>query len=171
MWEVGFASWRRSAIPGTWPAHDHALPKGGWLSAAAKDQIVQWNQGDNALRSDLDYPRILSSGFRTRTWESYLKNRPVGGTVDLSGLQTAFKTGGKSPAADNSGDNDVQQVQRALNHYLDSKLAVDGIAGPTTKGVYATYQARKYGVAKWSADANGIPGKASLQGLAFTVIA
>lgn len=170
-WEVGFASWRRAAKAGVWPSHDHALPKGGWLSDAAKGQIVQWNQGDNALVSDLDYPRILSSGFRTRTWETYLSSRPTGVVVDLSGLQTAFKTGGKSPAADNAGDNDVQQVQRALNHYLDSKLLVDGIAGPTTKGVYATYQARKYGIKIWSTDANGIPGAASLKGLDLRVVA
>lgn len=169
-WEVGFASWRRSYIAGLWPAHDHALPKGGDLSAGAKAQIVQWNQGDNALKSDDPYPRIESSGFKARTWESYLNTRPSG-TVDLSGLVTAFTNGGTSPADDNEGDNDVQQVQKALNHFLDSGLSVDGVAGPATKGVYATYQARKYGVVKGSATANGIPGESSLKGLGFTVVA
>jgi hypothetical protein len=163
-WEVGFASWLRPYIAGLWPAHDHALPKGGDLSAGAKAQITQWFQGDDALKSDKNYPRIDSSGFKARTWESYLKVRPSG-TVDLSGLITAFETGGQS------GNNDVKQVQAALNHFLNSKLSVDGIAGPATKAVYATYQSRKYGVAKGSATANGIPGESSLKGLGFTVVA
>jgi hypothetical protein len=169
-WEVGFASWLRPYIAGLWPAHCHALPKGGDLSAGAKAQITQWFQGDDALKSDKNYPRIDSSGFKARTWESYLKTRPSG-NVDLSGLVTAFKNGGTSPATDNEGDNDVQQVQKALNHFLNSKLSVDGVAGPATKAVYMTYQARKYGVAKGTSTANGIPGKSSLEGLGFTVVA
>ena len=169
-WEVGFSSWLRPYIAGLWPAHCHALPKGGDLSSGAKAQITQWFQGDDALKSDKNYPRIESSGLQHRTWESYQKVRPSG-KVDLSGLVTAFKSGGKSPAGDNEGDNDVQQVQAALNHYTGSKLSVDGIAGPATKSVYATYQARKYGVATGTATANGIPGESSLKGLGFTVVA
>jgi len=160
MWEVGFASWRRSLITGVWPAHDHALPKGGQLSDAADRQIVQWHQGDNALKSDKPYPRILSSGFVARTWEKYVDLRPSG-TVDLSGLVTAFTAGGRSP--------DVKPVQQALNHFLDSKLAVDGLAGPATKGVYETYQSRLYGIPKSDPAADGIPGPNSLSKLGFKI--
>lgn len=161
-WEVGFASWRRGKIRFVWPAHDHDLPKGGQLSDAADRQIVQWFQGDNALKSDKPYPRILSSGFVARTWEKYVDLRPSG-NVDLSGLVSAFQTG------DQMADNDVEQVQAALNHFLDSKLAVDGIAGPATKGVYETYQSRLYGIPKDHPGADGIPGRDSLTKLGFTV--
>lgn len=164
IWEVGFAAWRRPYIAGLWPAHTHAIPKGGDLSKGAKAQITQWNQGDDALKSDNNYPRIDSSGFKSRTWESYLSGRPTG-NVSLALLVKAFQT------AKAVGGNDVQQVQKALNHFLDSSLLVDGIAGPSTKAVYMTYQSRKYGVPKGSADANGIPGKSSLEGLGLTVVA
>jgi hypothetical protein len=170
MWEVGFASWRRTYIAGLWRRHDHALPKGGMLSAAADRQIVQWRQGDNALKSDRDYPRILSSGFVARTWEKYQALRPDG-TVDLSGVQAAFKSGKPPTAAQNEGDNDIHQIQRALNHFLDSKLTVDGVPGPATKGVYETYQARLYGIPKSHPDADGIPGKDSLGKLGFKTVA
>jgi hypothetical protein len=170
VWEVGFASWRRTYLAGIWPAHDHALPKNGWLSDVATRQIWQWNQGDNALKSDLDYPRILSSGFVARTWEKYLAIKP-GGTVDLSGVVAAFKASERADPSQNEGDNDIQQIQKALNHYLDSKLATDGVAGPATRGVYATYQARLYGVRRWSPQADGIPGSESLAKLGFKVIA
>jgi hypothetical protein len=169
-WEVGFAGWPRPYLAGIWPAHFHKLPKGGDLSDAADRQIVQWFQGDNALRSDRDYPRILSSGFVARTWEKYLKIKPSG-TVDLSGLVAAFHAGAAADPAQDEGDNDVQQVQTALNHYLDSKLALDGIAGPATRGVYSTYQSRVYGVAKMSPSADGIPGVDSLYKLGLKSVA
>jgi hypothetical protein len=168
-WEVGFAGWIRDYIAGLWPTHFHKLPKGGVLSDSADRQIVQWHQGDNALTNDRNYPRILSSGFVNRTWESYSDHRPSG-KVDLSGLVAAFKVGKPTALSQNAGDNDVQQVQRALNHFLDSKLLIDGIPGSSTKGVYATYQARLYGVPKWSPDANSIPGPDSLHRLGLTVI-
>lgn len=159
-WEVGFAGWRRVYIAGLWPAHFHKLPKSGDLSAAAKDQITQWRQGDNALKSDRDYPRILSSGFVARTWESYLKVRPSG-TLELSRVQEAFR----------SGDHMyVALVQRALNHFLDSKLLVDGVPGPATKGVYKTYQSRLYGFAMNHPTVDGIPGEDSLSKLGFKTV-
>jgi hypothetical protein len=167
-WEVGFAGWIRAYLAGVWPMHFHKLPKGGQLSPAADAQIVQWHQGDNALRTDLAYPRIESSGFINRTWGGYRKIRPSG-NVDLSGTVGAFKTGKPPSNTQNEGDNDIQQIQRALNHFLDSKLVVDGIPGSVTKGVYATYQSRLYGVAKGTADANGIPGPDSLSRLGFNV--
>lgn len=163
IWEVGFAAWRRTYLAGVWPAHTHALPKEGELSEAAERQIVQWYQGDDALKSDRPYPRILSSGFVARTWEKYLALRPSG-TVDLSGVRAAFTAGEPDDA------NDVEQIQRALNHFLDSKLLVDGIPGPATKGVYATYQSRLYDVPLTDPDADGLPGAASLRKLGFEVL-
>jgi hypothetical protein len=170
VWEVGFASWRRSRTS-SWPAHDHALPKGGWLSDAAAGQIRQWKQGDNALKSDLDYPRILSSGFVAREWEGYLKSRPEEATVDLSGLQQAFRTGKRQDPANDVGDNDVKQVQGRLNFFCDSKLLIDGIPGSATRGVYELYQARLFGVPRSHPDADGIPAPTSLKRLRLKTLA
>lgn len=161
-WEVGFAGWRRSYIKGLWPVHFHKLPKDGWLSAGAKDQVKQWYQGDNALKSDLGYPRILSSGFVARTWESYLSGRSHG-HIALAAVQAAFQTG--KPILNS---NDIQQIQKALNHFLDSKLLVDGVPGPSTRGVYRTYQDRLYG-AVVVGDGDGIPAAPSLEQLGFEV--
>ena len=172
LWEVGFAAWRRQYIAGLWPAHTHAVPKEGDLSAGAANQVTQFHQGDNALQGDLDYPRILSSGFARRTWAGYKDVRDkLSGIIDLSGVIGAFKAGTQPPLSQNEGDNDIHQIQRALNHYLDSKLTVDGVPGSATKGVYATYQSRLYGIPKWSADANGIPGRDSLEKLGFNMVA
>jgi hypothetical protein len=160
VWEVGFASWRRTAIIRLWVAHTHSLPKEGDLSDAAKRQIKQWFQGDDALKSDKDYPRILSSGFVARTWESYQTGRPHG-HIALVPVVAAFQAG--KPIRNS---NDIVQIQKALNHFLDSKLLIDGVPGPSTRGVYKTYQARLYG---GDVVSDGIPGNDSLANLGFTV--
>lgn len=159
-WEVGFAGWRRTYIAGLWQAHFHKLPKGGDLSSAARRQITQWFQGDNALKSDRPYPRILSSGFVARTWESYKSGRPHG-HIALAPVQAAFETG--KPILNS---NDIPQIQKALNHFLNSKLLVDGIPGPATRGVYKLYQDRLY---VGAIEGDGIPREDSLKQLGFTV--
>lgn len=159
-WEVGFAGWRRTYIAGLWQAHFHKLPKNGDLSTAAQKQITQWFQGDNALKSDKDYPRILSSGFVARTWESYLSGRPHG-HIALEAVQAAFRNG-----APIRNSNDIHQTQKALNHFLNSKLLVDGVPGPSTRGVYKLYQDRLY---VGAIEGDGIPREDSLKQLGFTV--
>lgn len=65
---------------------------------------------------------------------------------------------------------DVRQVQRALKRRLPKvakDLAVDGYFGPLTQEAYATWQ-RRCGFG--GADADGLPGKISLQRLGFDVI-
>jgi hypothetical protein len=168
LWIVGFASWRRIYIAGLWSAHTHSLPKLGQLSPSADGQIIQWNQGDDALRSDRDYPRILSSGLVARTFEKWI-NLSTGGTIYLDETRAAFKT--SSPILTSSrAHNDVAQIQARLNLYTGSSLAVDGDPGPATIGVYETYQARLYGVSKASPDADGIPGLDSLTRLGLAVV-
>ena len=93
-WMVGFAGWRRSYIAGLWVEHFHKLPKDGDLSDGAAKQIVQWYQGDNALKSDKPYPRILSSGLVNRTWEKWL-DLVSPWRIDLSATVAAFETGKK----------------------------------------------------------------------------
>ena len=164
LWMVGFASWRRIYIAGLWSAHTHSLPKGGQLSDGADRQIVQWNQGDDALRSDRDSPRILSSGLVARTWEKW-KDISQGGTIDLSSVILAFKAEKTIP-----GSNDITQIQSRLNLYTGSELAVDGVPGDATRGVYETYQARLYNVSKDHPDADGIPGLDSLVVIGLKVL-
>jgi hypothetical protein len=164
LWEVGFAYWRRAAITNLWVEHGHGIPKGGYLSDEAEAQIRQWNQGDNALKSDNDYPRILSSGLVARTWEKW-KELCQGGTVDLSEVTHAFETGKPTTT------NDIEQIQKRLNRYTDSELLVGGIPGRVTKGVYAAFQSRAYGLPLGSQDADGIPGTASLSLLGLEAVA
>jgi len=161
-WEVGFAGWRRPYIAGLWGEHFHKLPKGGQLSDGADRQIVQWHQGDDALRSDRDYPGILSSGLEDRTWEQYL-DLYRSGHIDFDKTEASFVVGvGNST-------NDIQQIQKRLNHYVLAGLTVDGIPGALTRAAYKLFQSRYYGIPITDPDANGLPGRDSLTKLGFTV--
>jgi len=161
-WEVGFAGWRRPYIAGLWGEHFHKLPKFGQLSTGADRQIFQWFQGDDALRSDRDYPGILSSGLASRSWEEYL-DLYRSGHIDLAKTIACFKAGvGNST-------NDIQQIQKRLNHYVLAGLTVDGIPGALTRAAYKLFQTRYYGIPSTDTDANGIPGEDSLTKLGFTV--
>jgi hypothetical protein len=163
LWTVGFASWRRVYIAGLWSAHTHALPKGGQLSDGADGQIKQWYQGDDALRSDRDYPGILTSGLVARTFETW-REISTGGHILLMDVRTAFRSG------DALLSNDIRQIQERLNLYMGSSLAVDGIPGRATKGIYQVYQSRLYNVPVGSTDADGLPGMDSLSQLGFEVV-
>ena len=167
-WRVGFAGWRRDD-PEFSLNHWHALAKGDPLSPAADRQITQWYQGDNALVSDRDYPRILSSGLVNRTWERYLAARPWDGVVDLSGLRAAFLNGERQDPDQDAGDNDAKQVQSRLNWFTGSDLLVDGWPGPATRHVYETFQMRLYNVGRTHEWADGIPGEHSLTQIGFVV--
>jgi hypothetical protein len=156
VWEVGFASWRRIYIAGLWSAHTHSLPKGGQLSPAADRQIVQWHQGDDALRSDRDYPGILTSGLVARTWESFL-SASTGGHAALVEVQRAFSNGSAV------GTNDITQIQTRLNLFMASNLLIDGIPGPATAGVMKTFESRALG------SAMVVPDRATLELLGFEV--
>jgi hypothetical protein len=160
-WEVGFAAWIRKAILGLWGIHLHKLPKGGLLAPAADRQIVQWFQGDDALKGDRNYPRIAASGLMYRTWESY-EDKWTEGTVNLPALQQAFRAG--KPIR---GSNDVVQVQSRLNHFTGSHLTLDGVPGPATRFVYETFQLRLFDVSRRHPWADGIPGLGSLPKLRF----
>jgi len=162
-WEVGFAGWRRPYIAGLWGEHFHKLPKFGQLSDGADNQIKQWYQGDDALRSDRDYPGILSSGLASRSWEEYL-DLYRSGHVDLEAAVIAFQTGTRTTS------NDIPQIQKRLNHYVGTPLLlVDGIPGAQTRAAYKIFQSRYYGISLTDPDANGIPGADSLTKLGFTV--
>jgi hypothetical protein len=166
-WEVGFAGWRRAFIKYVWPEHFHKVPKGGDLAPLAQDQVDDFHEGKNGLKSHKPYPGIKESGLADRTWEQYLHLRPTG-NVALAAVQDAFRAG--SLLVDGGqGTNDIQQIQHALNHFLGLDLAVDGKAGAQTKSAYADYQSRLYGIPKGSPDANGIPGADSLAHLGLTV--
>ncbi len=65
--------------------------------------------------------------------------------------------------------DDVRQVQRALKRRVPKatkEMAIDGIFGPITQDAYAAWQ-RRCGFK--GSDADGVPGKISLQRLGFDV--
>lgn len=71
LWMVGFAAWWRRYIYNVWPAHNHAIPKGGDLSRGAAAQERSFRAKRNGLAGNGSYPRIGS--YAGRTWEDYLK--------------------------------------------------------------------------------------------------
>jgi hypothetical protein len=106
--------------------------------------------------------------------EAAPKPRPI---VSLSGIQQAFKAGtGADPNLD-IGDNDIQQIQRAINARVNDDLAITGVAGPQTRRKYAILQCRLARLPERRAwpnknyhpDADGIPGRESLKWLGFDV--
>ena len=104
-WIVGFASWRREALPGVWPPHTHGLPKGGDLSGAAKGQVQAFKNARDGLWS-ARYPRITALGVADRTWRDYRR----GFGVSLPALQQAFDQRAKH--------DDVLDLQWALSRHL-----------------------------------------------------
>lgn len=127
LWQVGFASWRRSRIAALWEAHTHALPKGGDLSDDADGQVKQFYNGHNALagRSAGTYARIRELGVGRWTWEDYLSTFGV----DLSQLEAALAT--------RKTITDARELQWALARHLGADLPIDGDPGPMTKAALA----------------------------------
>ena len=123
--------------------------------------------------------------FGTGTWLSVFKNlgftqglaapgavslaAPVGApppmTIDLSDLLGDIKAGRKT--------DKIVAIQKALNKKVGSKLQGLGIYGPKTKNAYSSFQHMLgfHGdVNHPGSDADGIPGKDSLQKLGFRVV-
>lgn len=83
-----------------------------------------------------------------------------GPTVNLNGLVLAFVNRSDDP------HNDTEQVQRALNREYDVHLRTDGTIDEATVMAYKAHQEELFGVGP---DANGIPGRESLEALGFHV--
>jgi hypothetical protein len=63
--------------------------------------------------------------------------------------------------------NDTRQVQRALNREYGLHLRTDGIVDEATVAAYKAHQEKLFGVGP---DADGIPGRESLEALGFQVV-
>lgn len=87
-------------------------------------------------------------------------NPPSGAKVDLKGLIVAFAT--RDPGA----SEDVREVQRALNAEYELHLRTDGVVDDATVAAYQAHQERLFGVGP---DADGIPGRESLEALGLLV--
>lgn len=72
---VGFAAWHRTAIPGVWGPHIHAVAMGtNDLAPLARLQVVDYKLGRNGLRGHaLDPHRGLA--VKVQSWETYKKHR------------------------------------------------------------------------------------------------
>lgn len=139
----GFAAWYRTPAQGDWSAHIHAIAIGDAdLSSGARNQVSAYYAGRNGLASNApdDGPRIRP----IPVWPIKLAR------VGLVGTRNQFKAKNKKPTAN------VRRTQRCLNERLGTNLAIDGIAGPRTKGAYAAWEKKIGG------DGDGIPGRFSL---------
>ena len=72
---VGFAAWYRSAIPGVWGPHIHAVAMGTRdLAPLARLQVLDYRHGRNGLRGhQLDRHRNMH--VPVQTWEQYKRHR------------------------------------------------------------------------------------------------
>ena len=166
QWAVGFAAWHRPFIWNVWPEHNHAIPKGGDLSAGARAQERAFRNRRDGLAGNRAYPRIGS--YANVTWESYLASKnarhkikiggkwyPDIGSVSVGRLGLAWRGTYVS--------RNVYYVQIWMRKLGLYKLAVDGTAGPKTRAAYDQFR-RSIGYS--GKDATGLPGMASLSALA-----
>jgi hypothetical protein len=165
MWTVGFGSWHRYYLPGVWPEHNHAIPKGGDLSPAAHAQERAFRLIRDGLRGNRPYTAI--GKYAAVTWESYQASKkgakikigntwyPDIGSVSLPMLVKVWRSGSLSRNAWY-----VQWWLRDLNLYT---APIDGRVGPKTKAAYDAFRSR---VLKLKGkDATGDPGYQSLSAL------
>jgi hypothetical protein len=124
--EVGFAAWHRVPSQGPWNEHIHAIAIGdAELSSGARTQVSEYYAGQNGLASHApdDGPKVSP----IPTW-------PLKFAKVYYGV-VAWQFKAKTPKAKVS----VKRAQEALKsrgYYHD---AVDGVAGPRTRGAYAAF--------------------------------
>lgn len=78
--QIGFAAWLRNPNQGKWPWHIHMIAIGDDdLSRGAVFQVSEYRRGHNGLanRGRDDGP----SGYRTVTWDTYLRAKAAAGAV------------------------------------------------------------------------------------------
>lgn len=72
---VGFAAWYRSAIPGVWGPHIHAIAMGTRdLAPLARLQVADYKRGRNGLRGHA-VDRHRKMRVPVQTWEQYKRRR------------------------------------------------------------------------------------------------
>lgn len=167
MWEVGFADWHRPFIYNIWPEHNHAIPKGGDLSPAARAQERAFRNRRDGLAGNRPYPRIPAH-LAGRTWEQYLAAKNAKRKIKIGGRwfpDIARVTVKAVGAAWRGGyvSRFTFYVQTWLARLGFYRAALDGVAGPKTK---AAYDAFRRSIGYRGADATGLPGLASLTALA-----
>jgi hypothetical protein len=127
-----------------------------------------WQYSDKPIDQNHGY---FASVAALRAWASFAGSgvqpaqRPQ---VSLKAVQRALETA-TNPGKAGLGDNDGEQVQRALNHAMGAHLVVDGILGAQTRKVAAAFEVQAFGAKPGSKDADGILGKESLVRLGFDV--
>lgn len=157
-------------IPRTWPA---GLPPrsvgsygvdngyrsmGLWLEKGGHYGHVQVPGNTHSDPGEIDPARWSDRGTRPDRGE-----RPKRPKVKLARVQKAARTDPDAPAGTFTARRQVRRVERALRRegLLDRRY-VDGHYGTATVAAYAAWQ-RKLGYS--GADADGIPGAASLKAL------
>lgn len=167
MWTVGFADWHRHYLPGVWQEHNHAIPKHGDLSTAARKQETSFRSRRDGLRGNRSYPAI--GKYAAVTWEAYQaaksgKRIKIGPSwlpdvheVSLWWLRHAWQQGPSYTSVN------AAYVQWWLTDIGLYRAPVDGRVGPKTRAAYDAFRTRMMNL--HGSDATGLPGWASLQQL------
>lgn len=121
--QVGFAAWLRTPSQGDWPYHIHAIAIGTPdLSAAARDQVVDYKAGRNGLANNGpdDGPR----GYVDMTWEKYEAAHPDEEWLMTTGddILTAVKA--LSSKLDSFVTTEANRYTVDANRYTDIKKAL-----------------------------------------------
>jgi peptidoglycan hydrolase-like protein with peptidoglycan-binding domain len=156
-WSAGDDVKELQRILNAWYPKLSRLAEDGYYGARTVDRVRYMQQ-----KSGLTVDGIVGKN----TWKRLLggsaapATKPLAGkVVDLSNLIRAARTAGRD-----GGDYSVEATQRALNYeFGGDDLKVDGIFGTKTRSRYSAWQKRQ-GFS--GADANGIPGRTSVNALA-----
>lgn len=165
-WAVGFAAWWRRFLWNVWPEHNHAIPKGGDLAPAAKNQEKAFENHRDGLARNGPYPRIGKYSYVT--WEKYLASKKAKQKIKISAhwypdIKVISVYWLAQAWQGNYVSRHVFYVQRWLDELGFYSEPHDGIAGPKTEAAYDQFR-RSIGMT--GHDAVGTPGLASLRALA-----
>jgi len=135
LWEVGFAAWHRTRIPGLWPEHTHAIPKGDDLSRGAAAQVRAFQNRRDGLVGNRPYTRI--GKWAMQTWEKYRaahREIKINGKIypDISSVSVLYINDNRKSGAFSRNIWYVQTWLRKIGRYkgpLDGKWNKDVQAG------------------------------------------
>lgn len=176
---AAFAKWAKDkhGVPLTSGVTFKAYPGSYGPSNGVRMSYDKWNsfkghcghqhvpENDHGDPGNFPMTKILDAAKGSSSSGSTPAPAPSKPVVDLSNLIYAAKHDPSAPQGKNTYPNDVKPVEAALDklNYLSPDYAKDGHYGTTTITAYAKLQ-RYLGYS--GADADGVPGKASLTWLA-----
>lgn len=164
--KVGFASWKRTRIPGTWEEHWHGIAIGTkGLPSVAQNQVTSYKAGHNGLRGNGLDPDPRPKEIHT--WEQYKQQHVadmqpadgLGGNGQHEVMEKALATGGSDPYEIAAGGQLVQDSDTDHDGLTDAfeKLAGTSarLADTDSDGLTDAYEAMISHTDPLSADSDG----------------